>query len=95
MVFLLAAPGAVGKSTLARNISAATGLMYIDLASTATVGGNFVSGGLVRLGGDVPKKWHAGALGLAIDALDEARLRVTEQSYQDFIDMCCLSRITQ
>lgn len=82
-VVLIAAPGAVGKSTLARELAARLGLILIDLGAAATVGGNYVSGGLVHTGliGD----FQAGKLGLVIDALDEARLRVVSASYDDFI----------
>jgi hypothetical protein len=82
-VILIAAPGAVGKSTLARELAARLGLVLIDLGSAATVGGNYVSGGLVHTGliGD----YQAGRLGLVIDALDEARLRVVGASYDDFV----------
>ena len=84
-VILVAAPGAVGKSTLARNMCAHTGLMLVDLAKSDTVGGNFLSGGVMKAGGSVVKAWTDRTLGLAIDALDEARLRVTQQSFDDFL----------
>src|SRR6266481_7061389 len=39
-VWFVAAPGAVGKSTLAKEISARTGATYLDLAKADTVAGN-------------------------------------------------------
>ncbi len=44
-VILVSAPGAVGKSTLARQIAATTGAVYVDLAKSDPVGGNTLSGG--------------------------------------------------
>lgn len=47
-VWLIAAPGAVGKSTLAKQICAATGAIYLDLAVAETVGGNYTYKGHPR-----------------------------------------------
>jgi hypothetical protein len=47
-LLLVSAPGAVGKSTLARQIAFLTGAVYIDLANADPVGGNTLSGGLLR-----------------------------------------------
>ena len=82
-VWMIAAPGAVGKSTLAREICAATKAVYLDLASAATVAGNYLVGGLVNAG--LWNSWQADASTLLIDALDEARLRVTQSSFEDFL----------
>jgi hypothetical protein len=82
-VWMVAAPGAVGKSTLAREICAATKAVYLDLATAATVAGNYLVGGLVNAG--LWNAWQAGASTLLIDALDEARLRVTQSSFEDFL----------
>lgn len=82
-VWMIAAPGAVGKSTLAREICAATDAVYLDLATAATVAGNYLVGGLVNAG--LWNAWQAGASTLLIDALDEARLRVTQSSFEDFL----------
>ena len=80
---MIAAPGAVGKSTLAREICAATKAVYLDLAIAATVAGNYLVGGLVNAG--LWTAWQAGTTTLLIDALDEARLRVTQTSFEDFL----------
>jgi hypothetical protein len=82
-VWMIAAPGAVGKSTLAREICAATKAVYLDLSAAATVAGNYLVGGLVNAG--LWNAWQAGASTLLIDALDEARLRVTQSSFEDFL----------
>jgi hypothetical protein len=83
-IWLVAAPGAVGKSTLAREICAQTHAMYLDLSRADTVAGNYLTGGLVK--NDVFSQWREGRTSVLIDALDEARLRVTEQSFEDFLD---------
>ena len=82
-IWFVAAPGAVGKSTLAKEISARTGAVYLDLAKADTVAGNYLTGGLVKnhLLGD----WQENKSAVLIDALDEARLRVTQKSFQDFL----------
>lgn len=83
-VWLIAAPGAVGKSTLAKEICFATKAVYVDLAAATTVAGNYLTGGLVNAG--LLSAWKAGVTTLLIDALDEARLRVTQASFEDFLD---------
>jgi hypothetical protein len=82
-IWLIAAPGAVGKSTLAKEICAATSAVYLDLATAATVAGNYLVGGLVKAG--LWTAWQAGQSTLLVDALDEARLRVTQSSFEDFL----------
>ncbi|MED5608368.1 hypothetical protein VV867_11795 [Pseudomonas sp. JH-2] len=82
-IWLVAAPGAVGKSTLAKEICARTGAIYLDLATAATVGGNCITGGLVHTG--ALDAWRSGKAALVIDALDEARLRVTQPAFEDFL----------
>jgi hypothetical protein len=82
-IWLVAAPGAVGKSTLAKEISARTGAVYLDLAKADTVAGNYLTGGLVK--NDLLALWQAQNTTILIDALDEARLRVTQSSFEDFL----------
>lgn len=82
-VWLVAAPGAVGKSTFARELCAATGAVYVDLAVAEAVGGSYVIGGMVHNG--LFEDWKAGRVTLVIDALDEARLRVTQSAFEDFL----------
>ena len=46
-LILVSAPGAVGKTTLAREIAHRTGAIYLDLAQSEPVGGHTFTGGLV------------------------------------------------
>jgi hypothetical protein len=82
-VWLIGAPGAVGKSTLAKEICATTGAVYLDLAAAATVAGNYMVGGLVYA--NLLPAWTAGTVAVVIDALDEARLRVTQSGFEAFL----------
>ena len=82
-VILVSAPGAVGKSTLARQIAFGTGSVYVDLAAADPVGANTFSGGLVRSG--IYDSWTAGATTALIDGLDEAFLRTTKEGFEAFL----------
>lgn len=82
-IILVSAPGAVGKTTLARTISSATGNIYIDLSKSEPVGGNFLSGGLAKSG--IFEAWKKGNTTVLIDGLDEARLRVTQDGFASFL----------
>lgn len=82
-LILVSAPGAVGKSTLARQISYACGAIYLDLSAADPVGGNTVSGGILKSG--LPTLWQAEHVAILIDGLDEARLRVTQEAYEAFL----------
>lgn len=90
-VILVSAPGAVGKSTLARQIASLTGAVYLDLAEAEPVGGNTLSGGLVKAG--ILTEWQSDTAGLLIDGLDEARLKVTQEGFEAFLaDVAYISR---
>ena len=82
-VILVSAPGAVGKSTLARQIAFVTGSVYVDLAAADPVGANTLSGGLVRSG--IYDSWTAGVTTALIDGLDEAILRTTKEGFEAFL----------
>ena len=82
-IILVSAPGAVGKSTLARQIAFATGSLYVDLATADPVGANTLSGGLVK--SELYGAWQSGSLAMLIDGLDEARLRVTQEAFEAFL----------
>ena len=82
-VILVSAPGAVGKSTLAREIAHKTGAMLLDLAQAEPVGANTVVGGLAITG--LYEPYLQGQASLIIDGLDEARMRVTEDSFAAFM----------
>ena len=90
-IILVSAPGAVGKSTLARQIAFQTGSVYIDLAKSEPVGGNTLSGGLARSG--LYSAWHDDEITVMIDGLDEAKLRVSEAGFLAFLsDITILSQ---
>lgn len=82
-VILVSAPGAVGKSTLARQIASMTGATYVDLSASDPVGGNTLSGGLVKAG--LFDAWRSGQASVLLDGLDEARLRVTQEAFEAFL----------
>lgn len=82
-IILVSAPGAVGKSTLARQIAYETGALYVDLATADPVGGNTISGGLAKSG--LYTQWASQSVALLIDGLDEARLRVTQEAFAAFL----------
>ena len=89
-LILVSAPGAVGKTTLAREIARRTGALYIDLAQSEPVGGHTLSGGLVRA--EAYERWKAETTTVLLDGLDEARLRVTQEAFEAFLgDVCELS----
>lgn len=91
-VWLIGAPGAVGKSTLAKEIAAATGAIYLDLAEAATVAGNYMVGGLVYT--NLLDSWKSGQAAVLIDALDEARLRVTQSGFEAFLaDVAAVAKL--
>ncbi|MEQ9743588.1 hypothetical protein ABRQ05_04670 [Pectobacterium actinidiae] len=83
-IILISAPGAVGKSVMARELSNQTGAIYLDLSQASTIAGNYLIGGLANK--DILNEWNEGTAGLVIDSLDEARLRVTQNSFEDFLE---------
>lgn len=82
-IILVSAPGAVGKSTLAKQISYRTGATYIDLAEAEPVGGHTLSGGLAK--SRLYTHWHEDDAVVLIDGLDEARIKVTQESFEAFL----------
>ena len=82
-VILVSAPGAVGKSTLARQIASVTGSVYVDLAKADPVGGNTLSGGLAR--SRIYSSWENGTITALIDGLDEATLKTTREGFEAFL----------
>ncbi|MGC1301601.1 MAG: hypothetical protein WA840_04430 [Caulobacteraceae bacterium] len=82
-IVMVSAPGAVGKSTLARQIAFETGAVYVDLAEAEAVGANTIHGGIFRSG--LTQHWQGQTTGILIDGLDEARLRVTQEAFEAFL----------
>ncbi|MGR3434591.1 MAG: hypothetical protein ACU0CO_06845 [Shimia sp.] len=82
-VILIAAPGAVGKTTFTREVSARTGAIRVDLSKTGAVGDNFLSGGLNKV--EAFDAFKNGDVGIIIDALDEALLKTSSEGLSDFL----------
>lgn len=82
-IWFVSAPGAVGKSTLARQIAAETSAIYLDLSAADTVAGNYLTGGLVN--NEILEQWNDNRTTILVDALDEARMRVTQDSFEHFL----------
>ncbi|MXY62609.1 MAG: hypothetical protein F4Y87_04080, partial [Synechococcus sp. SB0665_bin_28] len=80
---MVSAPGAVGKSTLARQIAFKAKAVLFDLAKAGCVGDNTISGGLFKM--KLAQKFQQGYVSLVIDGLDEARMKVSQDSFKDFI----------
>lgn len=82
-IILISSPGAVGKTTLARQIAACTGAMLADLAKAGPVGENTLAGGLSHTGLD--QAFSQGDASIIVDGLDEARMQVPVASFEAFI----------
>ena len=90
-LLLVSAPGAVGKTTLAKQIAFHTGSIYLDLGAAGPVGDHTLSGGLFRSG--LTQHWLDDNIAILIDGLDEARLRVTQEAFEAFLcDVAQLSK---
>jgi hypothetical protein len=82
-LLIIAAPGAVGKSSYAKALSAATNAVLVDLAKTSVLGGNFFKGGLANAFGiKALQDATEGKIALVVDALDEAQMRAGPQGYE-------------
>ena len=86
-VILISAAAAVGKSTLARFISAKAGLPLLDLATTPVSTHSLV--GMIQADFDGPggplDAFHRAELPIVIDALDEGRLLTGEKGFEQFL----------
>ncbi len=81
-LYIISAPGAVGKSTIARALAYRSNYILVDVAKTAPLGGNFFKGGLINaLGFDALNETSSGHVGLIIDGIDEAQLRTTPDGF--------------
>lgn len=81
-IIVVSAPGAVGKTTLARQIAHETDSIYVDLASAVVPAGNTITGALSKAG----LLDESAKVALLIDALDEGRLKTTSEGFQDFFE---------
>ena len=85
-VLIIAAPGAVGKSTLARALSSQRGALIWDLGDAEEVGFGSLDAMLERtmqpgLKSDFLEWMTEGIQFVIIDALDEGRIKVNENSF--------------
>lgn len=87
-VILLAAPGAVGKSTIAAEIAATTGSLLWDLSKFQVGSGTF-SGKIFEAyrfeATGVQKRLDSGDFLFVLDALDEAQVRAGSQNFDAFL----------
>lgn len=91
-LILVSTPGAVGKTTLSQEIAFHTNAVYVDLAKADPVGGNSISGGLAKAG--LFSAFQSGEVAILIDGLDEARLKVTQASFDAFLkDVDAIARM--
>jgi hypothetical protein len=89
-IMIISAAGAVGKSTLANELAYRKRAPIWDLAQTAAVGGNSLTGQLTASfgfaqAGSVSSKLNSGELFLVVDALDEARVKANEAGFEAFV----------
>ncbi len=86
-VVILDAPAAVGKSIMAKYISAEKNIPILDLAEVG-VSAEVLRGHLLNCKGpeDPILAFHKGRLPIIVDALDEGRLVSTEKSFVDFLE---------
>ena len=85
-VVIISAPGAVGKSTLGKAIAFNKKVLFWDLAVAGEVGSSSLDGMLLgTIGnqriGEFSEYLEEGFQFLVIDALDEGRIKVTENSF--------------
>lgn len=81
-IIIIAAPGAVGKSSYAKELCRDGGKIFVDLAQTEPLGGHFFVGGLHNAyGPEVITALQSGIYSLVVDSLDEAQLRATSDTF--------------
>ena len=90
-VLIVSAPGAVGKSTLAHQIAFRKHALLWDLAIAPEVGSGSLDGMLLHAIApsqmlDYREFLQEGLQFLIVDALDEGRLKVNEQSFQRLLE---------
>ena len=90
-IFIISAPGNVGKSTLSKSLADAKDAILYDLASAQPVGGASFSGVLQdAMGGENSDAFgeylSEGLQFVIVDALDEGRLKVTEDAFISFLE---------
>ena len=89
-VLIISAPGAVGKSTLGKAIAFSKTALFWDLSTAGEVGSASLDGmlsnviGNQRIG-EFSEYLSEGFQFLVIDALDEGRIKVTENSFRQLL----------
>jgi hypothetical protein len=99
-VIIVSAPGAVGKSTLAKELAFTCQAPLWDLAADKPIAGHSLAGVLSDTFDDAALEIRQGLKNgsalLVIDALDEARIKTNEASFEAFIgDVAKLARTSQ
>lgn len=89
-VIIISAPGAVGKSTVGKAIAFNKNVLFWDLATAGEVGSNSLDGMLLSTIGaqriaEFNEYFTEGFQFLVIDALDEGRIKVTENSFRQLL----------
>lgn len=89
-IIIISAAGAVGKSTLAEEVARERAAPLWDLSHARTVGQGSLAGMISQAYGvgasaQVTKSVVDGEFFFVIDALDEARMKVTESAFLDFL----------
>ncbi|WP_161140318.1 hypothetical protein [Propylenella binzhouense] len=89
-IVLITAPAAVGKSTFASQLAYLLKSPIWDLARAPSIGAGALDGQMnMNFGRDIAAKFlndvENGRGCIIIDALDEARIRITESTFSDFL----------
>lgn len=81
-IWLFTAPGAVGKSTYAKELANAAHAIYLDLSIAHRIGGYYLTGGIIYNG----LGSHMNDMAIVIDSLDEAFLGNNDATRISFFD---------
>lgn len=81
-IWLFTAPGAVGKSTYAKELGNAARAIYLDLSIAHRIGGYYLTGGIIYNGLGA----HMNDMAIVIDSLDEAFLGNNDATRISFFD---------
>jgi hypothetical protein len=84
-IIFMEASAAVGKSTVAKYLSATRKAPLLDLSATAVSTGTLKALLLDMEGSNPIEAFHAGKLPIIIDALDEGRLKSAETGFENFL----------
>lgn len=89
-IILISAVGASGKTSTAHALSHDTGMPVLDLAKYDAVGGDSLSGVLIKYCrnkvGEALQGLKTGTFGIIIDGIDEGRTKVTREGFDAFLN---------